>query len=87
MFQSVFNMSKLFLGISILATPNAFEHAGVVAGIIGIVCVTILCIYTINLQASCRNEIGNHVTSYSELGYAVYGNYGKTAVDVFLLIA
>jgi proton-coupled amino acid transporter len=85
--QSIFNMSKLFLGISILATPNAFSHAGVLAGAIGILVVTILCIYTIWLQASCRNEIGDRVTSYSELGHCVYGAFGKNSVDFFLLIA
>jgi len=85
--QSVFNMAKLFLGISILATPNAFSHAGLAAGIVGIFCVSGLCIYTIHLQATCRNEIGNHIKSYSELGYAVYGKPGKTAVDIYLLVA
>jgi proton-coupled amino acid transporter len=47
--QSIFNMSKLFIGIGILATPHAFDHAGIWGGSIGIFCVTILCIYTIFL--------------------------------------
>ena len=86
MLQNIINMTKLFIGIAILGTPHGFSHAGLFGGIFGLLFVVVMCIYTISIQAVTRNKVGSHVKSYSELGHAVYGTWGKAGVDVFSMV-
>lgn len=37
--------------------------------------------YTMILQVECKNKIGSHIESYSELGYAVSGKCTKLFID------
>lgn len=79
--QSIFNMIKLFLGISILASPHAFSQSGIVGGILGITLATALSITTVLMQSEAAAKVGKEVNSYSELGYALYKGRGKLVVD------
>lgn len=85
--QTTFNMIKLFLGISILASPHAFSNSGVLGGIIGISFATVLAIITVIMQSEAAMKVDKEIKSYSELGYAVYRGRGKLIVDCFILIA
>lgn len=84
--QSVLNMIKLFLGISILASPHAFSNSGIIGGIVGISLATVMAICTVLMQAQAAEKAGN-VQSYSQLGYALYRGRGKLLVDTFILFA
>jgi amino acid permease len=79
--QTIFNMIKLFLGISILASPHAFSNSGVIGGIIGISLATALAITTVLMQAEAAIKVEQQISSYSELGYALYRGRGKLVVD------
>ena len=68
--RTTFTMVKLFIGISILASPHAFENSGVLGGIIGFTFACILSILTVNMQSDASMKIGKDIKSYSELGYA-----------------
>ena len=39
------------------------------------------------MQLACKRKIGNHITSYSELGFAVYGDWGKLCVNTMVTIS
>jgi len=86
-FETTFNITKLFLGISILASPHAFSEGGIVGGIVGFAFAGALNILTVTMQSDAATAIGGNIASYSELGRAVYGLYGKIFIDVFIIIA
>ena len=47
-------------------------------------------LYTMGLQIACKNKLaenGKYITSYSEMGYAVYGPRGKAFVDLCITIS
>jgi amino acid permease len=79
--QTTLNTMKLFLGISILASPHAFSNSGVVGGILGVSLTTALAITTVLMQSSAAEKTGKPISSYSELGYALYRGRGKLIVD------
>ncbi len=55
MFQTLINMTKLFIGISVLGTPKEFYNAGLYGGIFGLIFVVVMCLYSIHIQAVTRN--------------------------------
>lgn len=74
-------MTKMFLGISILATPHAFSNAGVIGGIVGVSITTCLAISTVLMQSEAANGTNKNIESYSELAYELYRGRGKLFVD------
>ena len=44
--QTSFNMLKVFIGIGILATPAGFQHIGIIGGVVGMIIVAIISMYT-----------------------------------------
>jgi len=85
--QTYFNTFKCFIGIGILATPAAIAQVGVFGGALGILVCGLINLYTMKMQLACKMKIGNHITSYSELGFAVYGAWGKMCVDSMVTIS
>ena len=83
--RTTFTMIKMFIGISILASPHAFENSGIIGGIIGFSFAGVLSILTVGMQSDAAIKINKDVKSYSELGYAWYGGRGKLVVDWFIL--
>lgn len=79
--QTTLNMIKLFVGISILASPHAFSNSGVVGGILGISLATAMSICTVIMQSQASAKTGKTINSYSDLGYALYRGRGKLVVD------
>jgi amino acid permease len=79
--QTTLNMIKLFIGISILASPHAFSNSGVVGGILGISLATAMSICTVIMQSHASEKTGKTINSYSDLGYALYRGRGKLIVD------
>ena len=58
-----------------------------IIGGLGILVCALISFVTMKLQIHCKNKLGPHVTSYSELGYAVYGKVGKALVDFNITIS
>lgn len=85
--QTYFNMFKCFIGIGILATPSAIKQVGVVGGALGILLCGIINVYTMKLQILCKEKVGSHITSYSELGFAIFGPKGKQFIDFCILVS
>lgn len=85
--QTLFNLIKLFLGISILASPHAFSNSGLIGGILGITFATCLAICTVIMQSEAALKLETKINSYSDLGYALYKGRGKLVVDSFILFA
>ena len=54
---------------------------------IGIVLVGLLNMYTMLLQVECKNKIGNHIESYSELGNAIMGKWVKAFIDFCITVS
>mmetsp|Transcript_17653 Transcript_17653/g.29828 ORF Transcript_17653/g.29828 Transcript_17653/m.29828 type:complete len:286 (+) Transcript_17653:421-1278(+) len=85
--QTYFNMFKIFIGIGILATPSSIKQVGVIGGSVGILICGLLNIYTMRCQLKCKDKVGEHVTSYSELGMEVFGPQGKAFVDFCITVS
>lgn len=85
--QTYFNSYKCFVGIGILALPAAFHQVGFVAGSIGVTIVGVINLYTMHLMLVCQQKYGADITCYSELGYAVFGVWGKAFVDMCICIS
>ena len=87
-FQTAFNMLKVFIGIGILATPASFRLIGILGGIVGMVLVGVLNVYTMKLQIASKLKFGNKsINNYSELGAAALGDGGKRFVDVCIMVS
>lgn len=88
--QTYANMFKCFIGIGILATPHAIQDVGIIGGAFVIICCGLLNLYTMTLQIACKNKLaqkGTYITSYSEMGFAIYGPRGKAFVDLCITIS
>ena len=48
-FQTAFNMMKVFVGIGILATPSSFEKVGIIGGAVGLSLIGVVALYTMML--------------------------------------
>jgi len=84
-FQTAFNMLKVFVGIGILATPAAFKTIGLVGGVLGMILIGNLNMYTMKLQIAAKLKLNAPINSYSELGVAALGATGKRIVDICIL--
>lgn len=80
-------MLKCFVGIGILATPAAIQKVGIAGGALGILFCGCLNLYTMRMQILCKEAVGRHITSYSELGLAIFGPNGKAFVDFCITIS
>lgn len=69
-------MFKTFLGIGILATPAAFGQMGLAGGIIGLVIIGIMNMYTMQLQIESKLKVNANIVSYSDLSGVVLGPKG-----------
>ena len=85
--QTYFNMLKCFIGIGILATPAAVQTVGIVGGCFGIITCGLLNMYTMKMQIACKEKVGSHISSYSELGLAVLGPRGQQFIDLCITIS
>jgi len=59
----------------------------VVGGALGILFCGCLNMYTMKMQIECKKKIGNHITSYSELGMAIFGEKGKRFIDFCITVS
>ncbi|CDW75794.1 UNKNOWN [Stylonychia lemnae] len=96
---TVFNIFKCFVGIGILAMPNAFSDVifeslnrnsiqfGIVGGSMGILMIGVLNFYTMKLQIYCKEKYGSKYETYSDLGHVIFGPWGKFSVDFSLIIS
>ena len=48
-FKTVLNMLKLFVGIGILATPASFQKVGIVGGVVFMILIGMVAVYTMQL--------------------------------------
>lgn len=55
--QTSFNMLKVFIGIGILATPASFKLIGLVGGVVGMITVGLLNMYTMQLQIQSKVKL------------------------------
>jgi len=55
--QTYFNTFKCFIGIGILAIPEAFSKVGILGGVVGIIIIGVLNTYTIILTCQCKFKI------------------------------
>lgn len=49
--ETIFNIIKLFLGISILASPAAYSQSGLIGGIIGVALAACINVCTVIMQS------------------------------------
>ena len=85
--QTYFNMFKVFIGIGILATPSAISKVGILGGSAAIIACGALNLYTMKMQIEIKKKVGDHITSYSELGQAVLGAKGKAFIDFCITVS
>lgn len=80
-------MMKVFVGIGILATPASFAQVGVVGGVLGMILIGVTNMYTMKLQIASKLKIKQPISSYSDLGDAVFGARGKGFVDFCIMMS
>eukprot|EP00347_Sterkiella_histriomuscorum_P020215 403338649 len=80
-----FNIFKCFVGIGILAMPNAFSDFGIIGGALGILIIGTLNLYTMRLQIYCKEKYGSKYETYSDLGHVIFGRLGKLVVEFCLI--
>mmetsp|Transcript_48079 Transcript_48079/g.61618 ORF Transcript_48079/g.61618 Transcript_48079/m.61618 type:complete len:529 (+) Transcript_48079:3-1589(+) len=78
--STVSNITKCFIGAASFELPHAFEQAGVIGSIVGILFLAITSSYSLQLLASCIHLLPKRVNgqpiTYPSLGSEAYGYYG-----------
>lgn len=72
-FSTYFNLVNTSIGAGILALPFACKVAGVVGGIVLLIGIAIIELYTAELLIICCNKTGKY--SYKGLAMKVFGKY------------
>eukprot|EP00357_Protocruzia_adherens_P011689 CAMPEP_0115023116 /NCGR_PEP_ID=MMETSP0216-20121206/32135_1 /TAXON_ID=223996 /ORGANISM="Protocruzia adherens, Strain Boccale" /LENGTH=458 /DNA_ID=CAMNT_0002396291 /DNA_START=49 /DNA_END=1425 /DNA_ORIENTATION=- len=86
--RTYFTLFKSFVGIGILALPNAFKQAGIIGGTIGMLVVAAASLYCMELLVRLTDKIGHDkVSTYSDVGRLIYRRYGKWTVDFCILFS
>ena len=83
------NLVKSFVGLGILAAPSGFQMTGFVPASCLILINAALSMITISFQTRTREFFFGQkcrVKTYSDLGEACYGTWGRTAVSVTIAL-
>lgn len=84
--QTIFNLTKFFLGISIIAIPASFQSSGLIGGVVGVIAWISLNIFTVFIQTKAAVRLDEGIESLSELGMKTAGPLAKYLIDAFILI-
>ena len=76
--MTTINMSKLYLGIGILAFPNGFKNSGLFFCGLFIFVMTFLNTYSQMIQIDCKNQFGPKCKTFADLAEHVYGPSGRS---------
>jgi amino acid permease len=82
-FSTGFTLFKGFVCTGILYMPLNFQSGGSLFSAFALIFALVLTLYCIKLVLECREALGGNM-SFSEMGTATYGKWGKLMVDVSL---
>jgi amino acid permease len=83
-FMTTVNISKLYMGIGVLAFPFGFQNCGLIFTAGFIMLVTIINTYSQMIQIKCKEKFKNCKT-LSDLSYEVYGDLGKQVAAINII--
>lgn len=83
--QTVFNLTKFYFGISILATPYGFKESGIIGGVVGVILFSSLNVFTVYIQTQAAIDYDRKIKSLSEFSYRVLGIYNKILIDLCII--
>ena len=66
-----FNLLTAFIGAGALAIPATFQQTGIIGGVIGLIFVGIINIYTMILLVYAKHRLARPITSYTDLSMFV----------------
>ncbi|KAM7258016.1 hypothetical protein ACFE04_013757 [Oxalis oulophora] len=87
------NVFIAIVGAGVLGLPYTFKKTGWFMGSLMLVCVSILTYYCMMMLVITRRKIDDDsygyskIASFGDLGFAVFGSFGRFAVDVMLVLA
>eukprot|EP00761_Pharyngomonas_kirbyi_P006626 gb/GECH01006634.1/.p1 GENE.gb/GECH01006634.1/~~gb/GECH01006634.1/.p1 ORF type:complete len:440 (+),score=59.47 gb/GECH01006634.1/:1-1320(+) len=84
--EALWNSCKSMVGIGILTLPYAVQNSGLWLGLATMLCLVVICDYTIKLLVYAKNaineEAGEEIAlSYEDVGGAVFGRWGRWLVQ------
>eukprot|EP00347_Sterkiella_histriomuscorum_P009779 403339927 len=80
------NIVKSFVGLGILAAPYGFMEVGYLPATILILTNATLNFYTVHLQTKAKEHYGRKVKTFSDLGEACFGKWGRVATALNIVI-
>lgn len=80
------NIVKSFVGLGILAAPYGFMKVGYILATFLIVTNAALNYYTVSLQTKAKLFYGNKVKTFSDLGEACFGRWGRITTSVNIIL-
>ncbi|CAL5055152.1 unnamed protein product [Urochloa decumbens] len=84
------NVFIAVVGAGVLGLPYTFSHTGWAAGSLLLSAVAALTFYCMMLLVACRRRLADEhpkISSFGDLGDAVFGAHGRFAVDVMLVLS
>jgi len=86
LFLTTANIVKAFVGLGILAAPYGFREVGFFLATGMILTNGVLNCYTLHIQALAKEHYGRRVKTYTDLGEACYGEFGRVMIAAVIII-
>lgn len=80
--QTSFNVVCLLLGIGSLGMAYTFAQAGPIFGTMGLIVTCLFNIYATICLSKCFLHVPKSVETFSDLGFHLYGTFGRWAVQI-----
>jgi amino acid permease len=82
LFSGVFNLASVTLGAGIMSIPSSFNTSGLIMGVIYLVIITTLTVFSITLLSKAIDK--THIYSFEGLATALFGRSGDIIVAVLM---
>ena len=83
---TIANLTKLYVGISFISTPNSIAMAGLYTSIVGFIYVIFSSIFCVYLLIKARNRFkSKNIIDICDLGVVLYGDWMRPILTLLLL--
>lgn len=85
--RAMINILKAYVGSGVLGLPFASSQGGLMAGVIGMITVSILSTVCVFLLLDCKKKLGSRAKSFGDVGFGACGRVGHITVEACVVMS